>query len=131
MSQIYTLNIGTTYTFSFRAPAILGAGLDNATVLALLDYEEAQRIQDVDGIHASILSLLPAGTPADPSKLIYVKVRAGTNQARVYAMDWISQQPVQLSSMSATVVVANCPPSRIAALAAALRANNFTEFTIS
>jgi hypothetical protein len=131
MTLPYTLDIGSSYLFAFRAQAILGEGLDSATVQALLDYEEAQKIQDVDGIHASVLALLPAGTPADPSKLIYVKVKSGDNQSRVYAMDWIAQQPTLVSTTSVTVIVANCPPNRRAVLSSALRANGFNEFTIS
>lgn len=130
MTQPYILNIGTAYQFSFRAPAILGAGYGSATVQALLDYESAQRLEDVDGIHASVLALLPTGTPADASKLIYVKLKVDANQSRVVAMDWIATQPTEISSQSVTVVVANCPPAKRALLAAALQAQGFTEFTI-
>jgi hypothetical protein len=130
MTQLYTLNIGTAYQFSFRAPAILGTGLENATVQALLDYESAQRLEDVDGIHASVLPLLPTGTPADPAKLIYVKLKIGEGQPRVIALDWIAQQPVEISSQSVIVTVANCPPNRRIQLAAMLRANGFAEFTM-
>lgn len=130
MTQPYTLSIGTAYQFSFRAPALLGAGYASATVQALLDYESAQRLEDIDGIHASVLALLPAGTPADASKLIYVKLKADTNQTRVVAMDWIATQPVEVSSQSVTLTVANCPPAKRVLLASALRANGFNEFTI-
>lgn len=130
MSQLYNLEIGKSYQFGFRAPAILGAGYANAGVAALLDHDSAQRLEDVDGIHASVLSLLPNTTPADPTKLTYVKLKVAANEYRVVAMNWISQQPAELNSSSATVIVANCPPGRLAALASALKANGFDQFQI-
>lgn len=129
MSQLYTLDIKNAYNVNFRAPAILGAGLNNAIVQAKLDYETAQMLEDVTGIHASVLPLLPAGTPADASQLVYVKFKVGTNQSRIVAMDWISSISAPLSSQSVTVVVANCSPANRSVLANALIQNGFTEFT--
>ena len=131
MAQLYNLEIGNSYQVSLRAPAILGAGYSAATVAALLDHDSAQRLEDVNGIHASILALLPSGTPADPTLLTYVKLKVATNTWRVVAMNWIAQQPTIVSSTSVIVTVANCPPSRIAARASALKANGFTEFVIA
>ncbi len=128
MAQLYTLEIGVSYQFSLHASAILGAGYESAAVAALLDHDSAQRLQDVDGIHASVLSLLPLGTPADPSRLTYVKLKVAENEWRVLALNWIAHQPVALTSESVTVVIANCPPGRLPVLASALRSNGFDQF---
>jgi len=129
--QLYSLEIGTAYNFSLHATAILGTGYEGATVAALLDYDSAQRLEDVSGIHASVLPLLPSGTPTDASKLTYVKIKVAENQWRVLALDWISQQPTVVGSSQVTLVVFNCPSGRIPDLAAALRANGFNQFVIS
>lgn len=129
MTQPITLNIKTAYSMAFHAPAILGAGYANALVQALLDYESAQQLQDVDGLHAQVLPLLPAGTPADAALLTYAKLRVG-DEVRVIALDWLASQPTVVSTDSVTVVV-KCPPERRALLASALRQNGFIEFTIS
>lgn len=131
MAQLYDLEIGVSYQVSLRAPAILGTGYGNAMVAALLDHDSAQRLEDVDGIHASILALLPSGTPADPTRLTYVKLKIAANGWRVVALNWISQQPTVLTSSTAVVTIANCPPGRLAALASALKANGFDQFVIT
>lgn len=129
MTTPYSLNIKTAYRLAFRAPAILGAGFDNATVQALLDYESAVQLSDVDGLHAAVLPDLPSGTPADASALTYAKLKIGSD-VRVIALDWLASAPVVVSTDTVTLQV-KCSPDRRPLLAAALRQNGFNEFTVT
>jgi hypothetical protein len=127
----YDLQIGNIYDFQFLAPALLGTGLTNAKVLGLLDYSSAASIQDVVPVHASIYSLLPAGTPVKAQDLIYVKVKTSLGLIRVIAMNWIASQPTLVVKTTVTVVVSNINMSQLAALRQALIQNGFTSIVIS
>ena len=131
MALLYSLEIGSAYNIPMLAPAILGTSYNGVTVKALLDYSSAVQITDVAAIHASVLPLLPVGTPSDASQLIYVKIVTSTGQITAIALNWISQQPTLLSSTTQIVTVSNVNQSQVPALAAALVANGFPSFTIT
>lgn len=131
MSLLYDLEIGSSYDITMLAPAILGTMYKGATVKSILDYSDAVAVEDVTAIHASVLSLLPAGTPSNPANLIFVKIVTSTGQVKALALNWIAQQPTLVSSTTVTVTVSNINQSQIPALAAALTDNGFTSFTIS
>ena len=131
MSLLYDLEIGSSYDITMLAPAILGTMYKGATVKSILDYSDAVAVEDVTAIHASVLSLLPTGTPSNPANLIFVKIVTSTGQVKALALNWIAQQPTLVSSTTVTVTVSNINQSQIPALAAALTDNGFTSFTIS
>ncbi len=126
MALLFDLEIGSAYNIPMLAPAILGTAYSGATVKGLLDYSSAIQITDVSAIHASVLPLLPVGTPSDPSQLIYVKLLTSTGQITAIALNWISQQPTLLSSTTQIVTVTNINQSQVAALAACLVSNGFS-----
>ena len=125
---MYTLNINSVYDFTFYASAILGSGLTNAKVTALLDFETAIGIADVPAIHAKVLPQLPSGTPSDPTKLIYVKLLTNQGATAVMAMDWISAQPVQSSVTTVSLDISLSSLSDQARLTAWLNAGGFNQF---
>lgn len=129
MSQ-YTLQIGSVYNFKLYAPAILGATYNNAKVAALLDYDSAKIIEDVTPIHASVLSVLPTGTPVNAASLIYVKIITSTGQVKVIAMDWISEQPTQVNAGTVVVSLSNVNASDLPRLRNILINSGFTQFNI-
>ena len=131
VAMLYNLEIGSVYNIPMLAPAILSVALKNATVLGLLDYASAIQIEDVSAIHQTVLSLLPVGTPADPSKLIYVKIKTSTGTITVIAMNWISVQPTLVSATSIVVTLTNVNLSDISTISAILNANGFRSFTIA
>ena len=131
MALLFNLEIGSSYNIPMLASAILGTAYNGATVKALLDYSSAIQITDVAAIHASVLPLLPIGTPSDPSQLIYVKILTSTGQTTAIALNWISQQPTLLSATTQIVTITGINTSQVPALAAALVANGFTSFTIT
>lgn len=128
MTTLYNLAIGSSYNFTLRAQQILTAGYRGATVKALLDYDSAKLLQDVDAEHASVLPDLPSGTPRKAKDLVFVKIETTTGEQRVLAMDWIAAQPEAVTASVVTLVVHNCPPSRLATLSAVLRSNGFDQF---
>lgn len=93
-----TIKAGQTYRFSFRAPQILGTGYDNAYVLSVCSFEEAQRVIDVKTLHLSALPSLPEGTIRDPSALEYVKIKTSAGLITAFAVEWLSHDPDLLSS---------------------------------
>lgn len=131
MALLYSLDIGTAYNITMYAPAILTTGYRGATVLALLDYSSAIQLEDVSAIHASVLSVLPGGTPSDPTKLVYVKIKTAAGNIRVLALNWISVQPTVATVTSLTVVIGGITISDIPTISAVLKAAGYNSFTIS
>lgn len=124
----YTVDINSTYTFRLYANAILGSGYSKAKVLAILDYSTAMQLQDVQAVHAQVLPLLPSGTPIDPAKLIYLKIRTSSDAVVVLALDWISSQPVLDDATEVTVTISNISTADLPRISAALKANGFNSF---
>jgi hypothetical protein len=129
--MIDNIQIGSTYNFFLRAPAILGAEYKNAVVMGILDFDSANVIQDVAPLHASVYSSLPVGTPKDAKDLLFVKIRTSTGEVRVIAKDWLSMEPVLVVNKNVRIDIINVDLSRLPILRAALEQNGFTSFTIS
>lgn len=128
MALLYDIDINSSYTIKLYASSILGAGYSKAKVLAILDYSSAMQLQDVQAIHAQVLPVLPSGTPADPSKLLYVKIRTSSNAIVVLALNWISAQPVLDGATEVTLTISNISTADIPRISAALHANGFNSF---
>ena len=131
MALLYSLDIGTAYNITMYAPAILTTGYRGATVLALLDYSSAIQLEDVSAIHASVLSVLPGGTPSYPTKLVYLKIKTAAGNIRVLALNWISVQPTVATTTSLTVVIGNITVADIPTISSVLKAAGYNSFTIS
>lgn len=129
--MIDNVQIGSTYNFFLRAPAILGAEYKNATVMGVLDFDSANVIQDVAPLHASVYSSLPTGTPKDAKDLLFIKIRTSTGEVRVIAKDWLSMNPVLVVNKNVRVDILNVDLSKLPLLRAALEQNGFTNFTIT
>lgn len=127
----FSLSIKSVYDFTLRAGTLLGYGYKSATVLALLDYDSANAIEDITPIHNSVYSQLAPGTPRSPKDLTYVKIRASTGETRVLAMDWIAFQPVLVVSTTVQVTVANISLSDVPLLRQVLVQNGFTQIQIT
>lgn len=128
---MYALNLKTVYDFEMHPTPSLGERIRNATVLAILDYDSAQVIEDVGAKHQEVYPYLPPGTPKNPRDLIYVKIRTSTGQIRAVAMDWIAVQPVVVTATVATVTVSNITLGDLPALRNALLKNGFSNIEIA
>jgi hypothetical protein len=131
MALMYDIDIGSTYDFTLYGSAIIGSGFSAAKVVGILDYSSAMQLADIAATHAQILPELPAGTPSDPSVLIYVKIITSTGAVRVVALNWISSQPTIVTSTTFVVTIYDSALSKLPEVQAMLRANGFVNFNIT
>ena len=124
----YDVQINQAYNFTLLAPQILGTGYSNATLKAVLPYSLANTVMSVAALHAAALPSLPAGTPSDPSQLVYYMLVTSTGAEVVVAEDWLASAPVLLTTTTLTVRISNVSPSDQARISAILNANNYTSF---
>lgn len=127
---MYDLKIRGVYDFAMRAPALLGNEYRNATVLSILDYEDAVAVEDVAPIHAQVYTELPPGTPVNPKDLIYVKILTSTGQKRALAMDWFAAPPQLVVATTAEVKIFGITLGDLPALRRALVMNGFNNIEI-
>lgn len=127
----FDLQIGKSYNFTLYASGVLGTGYSNAKVLGIMDYGSAKTVQDITPLHIQAYPDLPAGTLRDASKLIYVKLSTVQGETRVVAMDWISSEPVEVTTQSATVVIAQISSSDISIIRNLLVVNGYPNIEIT
>lgn len=131
MATQYPLAQQSAYNFTLYAPGVLGAGYHNATVLALLDYDSAQLIEDVAALHYKALAYLPTGTVRDPSKLNWIKIRTTTGAVRAIAADWISETPRLVQATTIKIELPNLDASEAAILRQLLHKRGYLDFTVT
>lgn len=127
----FDLQIGKSYNFTLYASGVLGTGYNNAKVLGIMDYGSAKVVQDITSLHIQAYPDLPTGTLRDASKLIYVKLSTVQGEVRVIAMDWISSVPVEVTTQSATVVIAQISSSDISIIRNLLVVNGYPNIEIT
>lgn len=130
MSLLYQLDIQSVYDFAMRAGAQIGYSYKSATVLGLLDFASANQIEDVTPIHARIYADLPAGTPRNARDLVYVKIKTSTGDIRVFAMNWIASQPIQVTSNTVRATITGMSLSDMERLRQVLVGNGFINVTL-
>lgn len=127
----YKLEIKQSYKFSLLATGILGIGFENATVMAIMDFDSAKLIQDVTTIHSQIHYSLPLGTPRNAQDLTYIKVKSVTGEIRVIAMDWIASEPILINSKTLLVKINNTAISEVSLIKDILIQNGFVDIEIN
>lgn len=91
-----TLSIGKTYRFNTKAPALLGAIINNAKLLAMLDYDTAKSYENIDLKYRKIYPLLPNGTPDNPESCIYYNFRSESGEKIIVADQWIEFSTLEI-----------------------------------
>jgi len=127
----YPLEIKQSYNFLFKATGILGLGYNNATVMAVMDYDSAKLVNDVTAIHAQVYPELSVGTSRNAADLAYVKVKISTGQIRVFAMDWLAGAPVVNTARTIRVDIENVAISNLPLLSDILVQSGYSKFTIT
>lgn len=127
----YNLEIGKSYDFTLYASGVLGTGFNNAKVLGVMDYDSAKGVQDITPLHIQAYPDLPTGTPRDASKLIYVKIATLQGDIRVIAMDWISSEPVVVTTQTAIVTISQISSSDVAIIRNILTINGYPNIEIN
>lgn len=126
----YNLAIGKSYNFTLYASGVLGTGYNNAKVLGIMDYGSAKIVQDITPLHIQAYPDLPSGTPRNASKLIYIKISTLSGEIRVIAMDWISSEPVEVTTQSAVVTITQISSVDIAIIRNLLVVNGYPNIEI-
>ena len=93
-----------TYNFNTRAPAILSATLEAASVLGIFDYTSALRYISPETKSVNIFPYLPPGTSDDPKKYTYILFKGQSGETTVLAKEWIDESTIVLV-ISKTIVV--------------------------
>lgn len=130
MASLYNVSLQTSYNFTMYAPAILGQEYKNAKVLALLDFDSAYKEADVSAMHAAAYPYLPVGTIQDPTKLIYIKTKTSTGDLRIFAMDWIAEQPTLVTATTLVITIENVDVTEAAIVRQMLYKRGYTDITI-
>lgn len=129
--MFYNLEIKSTYDFVFRAPAILGASIRAGTVMGLSDYESVQNQADLVSIHNAIYSYLDVGTPKNVADLSFIKVKTQSGEIRVFAADWLAQEPVKIIARKVRADINNVSPTDIEVIKNLLIQNGFSDIELS
>lgn len=89
------LNLNTTYSFETLVPAMLGAKIKNAKLIAVLDYSTVSAFINPHSQHSIIYPHLPPNTPRDLTKYIYYLFRTENNETAVFANVWINESTIK------------------------------------
>lgn len=98
------LRVGSTYNFTFIAPSILENSYSAARVLGIVDSDTAQQTEDVIQLHTLVRVLAP-DLPSSVEAMEFVKVVTSTGEVRAFAKDWLSAEPVKVTSRSVRFTV--------------------------
>ena len=128
---MYNFQIGNTYNFNTRAPAVLGSLFKNATILGIVDYNTASTYINIDVMQRTIYPLLPQGTPDNPKKYTYLLIQAESGQKTVLAYQWIDENTIaEVSSATIIVTLPNVNATDAERIRDSLALLGFTGFTI-
>lgn len=101
--------INQVYSFKVYPAALLGDGFQNVTIAGVVDAETANQFVDIQALHQQIYPSLPAGTPSDPFKYTYLKIkRPGQTGPAYLAVPWIKDDTV--IGVEALTMVITCGP---------------------
>lgn len=129
---MYNFVIGNVYTFSTRAPSLLGAIFEKVTILGIVDYNIAVSFLNVDLYHRRIYPLLPQGTIDNPKKFTYILVKTESGEQTVLAYEWIDDTSIELiDAVTLSVLIPNVNLADSGKIRDALSLLGFLNFTIS
>ena len=124
-------DIGKVYTFDTSAPALLGAQIKNAKVLAFVDYDTAKLFDTIDLKWRAIFPLLPTGTPDAPDLTTYYLLLSESGEKIVLAEPWIQGSTItEVGFIQFQVTFPKASLDDIEKVRASILALGFTEFNI-
>lgn len=92
----YVFEIGKTYKFETKAPALLGTFINNARLVNIMDYNSAITYDNIDIKYRNIYPLLPGGTPTNPESCIYYRFKSESGENIVLADQWIQESTIEI-----------------------------------
>lgn len=134
MLSTSSIVLNSYVNFNCYATAILGNGYQGAEVLAILDYDSANRITpNLAVLWASVYpSIQSQGFVNDYTKYPYLKIRASNGTMVAIAFPWIQDTSYLVNqAASLTLVIDSVNPDDQVNIRAALAAVGITNFTIT
>lgn len=124
--------LGSYVNFSLYAPAILGAGYEQAKVLGILDYDSANALIPAAQLHASVYPTLPPGTPNDYTAYPYLKILTASGTKTAVGLPWIQDSSYVVNQAAKmTIVLDSVDPDDQNKVTQALNAIGLSNFTIT
>jgi hypothetical protein len=125
------LTIGTTYTFNTLAPSILGAVIQQAKLVSILDYGTAKQYDTIDLKYRSVYPLLPVGTPNQPDSTIYYRFVSQSGEYIIVAEQWIDESSIEtIEFVNIQVLFQQASLSDVQRIRNALNALGYSNYTI-
>lgn len=124
MSTQYQIN--QVYSFNVFPVAVIGNNFKNVTVQGIMDADSAGQFIDVQGIHRQVYPSLPPGTPSDPAKYTYLKLKQVSGAVVYLAVPWIDDNSVELvQSRTCVATISDIAATDLDNIKAALVRNGF------
>lgn len=126
------LQLKQSYSFEVYPAALLGNGFQNATVMAILDQETANREVDTQALHVQVYPTLPVGTPNNPADYDYVKLKLANGSTTILGIPWIKQDTLtQVSTSTITAKIAGVSAADLPRVRNCLIQNGFNNLDLS
>lgn len=126
----YPFKLKTTYSFDLYPSALLGNGLQNVTVVGIVDRETAETISNITTKHPLVYPYLPEGTPNDPDVYTYLKIKTQNGEVTVVAVEWIREETiVELKHKHLVLDFPDFDPTKLALLRELLAENDMPGYT--
>lgn len=127
----YPLKLKQAYNFVLKAPALLGLGYQDATVLGVMDFDTAIKHQgDLVALHTQVYPYLGLDVSLNARDLTYIRIRTSANEYRILAMEWIAAEPSLVTAQSIRIIVNQVSVQDMQLIKDVLVSNGFNHFTM-
>ena len=124
--------IGVAYSFSVYPAALIGNNFVGVTVMAVMDYQSANREIDTQACHVAYYPSLPSGTPNKPSGYNYVKIKTTAGNTTILGLAWINEDTITVvTSRTITAVIGDVSAADLVRIKNALVQNGFNSVQLS
>ena len=125
------LEQGRVYNLYTKAPGILGGRLENASLGAIMTYDYARTMDNIDLLYRQVYPTLPAGTPDNVRSCTYYVFKLPSGGTKVLADQWIDMSSVELvDGIEYTVTFRNKSISHASRLRDILNSMGETDYVI-
>lgn len=119
------------YSFDVYPASLLGTNFKNVTVLAVMDFETANKEIDARARHVNFYPHLPAGTINNPAGYDYIKIKTTAGNVTILGLAWINlDSVVEVENRTAIVTIKNVTATDVPRIKNALAQNGFGDVVI-
>lgn len=133
MAQILDkMNISDVVTFDVYPSSLLGTQFRQCTILSIWDYDTTRAMGfDPDAMHVKVFDTLPVGTPNDPTKYQWLKIKLTSGETTAIGVPWIKADTIKINTTSTiTVVYTGVSPDDVAKIRIMNANNGYNAFSI-